>query len=196
MLLPHWRMAFFWQRCCFNLETIMNPFDIFIITILTYGLIRGIFRGLVREISSIVGVLGGFYAAYTYYPLVAGLISRWISDPAYLNIVSYMAIFSVVVIIVSVLAVVIKYLLNIAYLGWVDRVSGAIFGLLKGGLVICVVFIVLTAFLPKGAPIVKNATLSPHVSTVSEVMAKVISKEMKEKFKIKLKELKKSWQTR
>ena len=107
-----------------------------------------------------------------------------------------MAIFSVVVIIVSVLAVVIKYLLNIAYLGWVDRVSGAIFGLLKGGLVICVVFIVLTAFLPKGAPIVKNATLSPHVSTASEVMAKVVSKEMKEKFKIKLKELKKSWQTR
>jgi membrane protein required for colicin V production len=107
-----------------------------------------------------------------------------------------MVIFSVVVIIVGMLAVVIKYLLNIAYLGWVDRVSGALFGLLKGGLVICVLFIVLTAFLPTGAPIVKNATLSPHVSTVSEVMAKVISNEMKEKFKIKLMELKKSWQTR
>ena len=174
----------------------MNPFDILIITILAYGLIRGIFRGLVREISSIIGVLGGFYAAYTYYPQLARLISPWISDTAYLNIVSYMSVFSVVVIIVGILAVVIKYLLNIAYLGWVDRVCGALFGLLKGGLVICVVFIVLTAFLPKGAPVIKNATLSPHVSMVSEVMAKVISKEMKENFKIKLKEFKKSWQTR
>jgi membrane protein required for colicin V production len=174
----------------------MNPFDILIITILTYGLIRGIFRGLVREISSIVGVLGGFYAAYTYYPPVARLLSPWISDTAYLNIVSYMAVFSVVVIFVGILAVIIKYLLNIAYLGWVDRVCGALFGLLKGGLVICVIFIVLTAFLPKGAGILKNATLSPHVSTVSEVMAGVISKEMKENFIIKLKELKKSWQTR
>jgi membrane protein required for colicin V production len=118
------------------------------------------------------------------------MISRWISDPAYLNIVSYMAIFSVVVIIVGMLAVVIKYLLNIAYLGWVDRVSGALFGLLKGGLVICVVFIVLTAFLPAGAPIVKNATLSPHVSTASEVMAKVVSKDMKENFTMKIKDLK------
>jgi len=174
----------------------MNPFDILIVTILSYGLIRGIFRGLVRELSSIIGVLGGFYAAYTYYPHVAGLFSPWISDAAYLNIVSYMAVFSVVVIFVGILAVVIKYLLNIAYLGWVDRVCGALFGLLKGGLVICVVFIVLTAFLPKGAPVIKNATLSPHVSMVSEVMAKVISKEMKENFKIKLKEFKKSWQTR
>ena len=68
----------------------MNPFDILIITILAYGLIRGIFRGLIREISSIVGVLGGFYAAYSYYPHVANLISAWISNPAYLNILSYL----------------------------------------------------------------------------------------------------------
>ena len=174
----------------------MNPFDILIVTILTYGLIRGVFRGLVREISSIIGVLGGFYAAYTYYPHVAKLTSPWISDAAYLNIVSYMVIFSVVVITVGILAVVIKYLLNIAYLGWVDRVCGALFGLLKGGLVVCVVFIVLTAFLPTGAPVIKNATLSPQVSMASEVMAKVISKEMKENFIIKLKEFKKTWQTR
>ncbi|MGA6927040.1 MAG: CvpA family protein, partial [Desulfosarcina sp.] len=59
----------------------MNPFDIVVVTILAYGLIRGIFRGLVREISSIVGVLGGFYAAYTYYPQVARLIDGWISNP-------------------------------------------------------------------------------------------------------------------
>ncbi len=174
----------------------MNAFDILIITVLSYGLIRGIFRGLVREISSIVGVLGGFYAAYTYYPHMARLISPWISNPAYLHIVSYMAIFSVVVIIVGIIAVVLKYLLNIAYLGWVDRVCGALFGVMKGGLVICVVFIVLTAFLPRGAPIIKNATLSPYVATVSEVMAKMISKDMKENFILKIKDFKTSWQTR
>ena len=174
----------------------MNPFDILIITILMYGLIRGIFRGLVREISSIVGVLGGFYAAYTYYPHVAGLISPWISDPAYLNIVSYMAVFSIVVVIVGILAVVIKYLLNIAYLGWVDRVCGALFGLLKGALVVCVLFIVFTAFLPKGSPFIKNATLSPYVAAGSEVMAKAISKDMKDNFELKIKDLKQSWPTR
>lgn len=177
-------------------RTAMNPFDILIITILTYGLIRGIFRGLVREISSIVGVLGGFYAAYSYYPHVARLISPWISNPVYLNIVSYMAIFSAVVIIVGILAVMIKYLLNIAYLGWVDRVCGALFGVLKGGLVSCVLFIVLTAFLPKGASVIKNSTMAPYVSRVSEVMAEVLSKDMKNNFVLKIKDLQKSWQTR
>jgi membrane protein required for colicin V production len=173
----------------------MNSFDILIVTILAYGLIRGIFRGLVREISSIVGVLGGFYAAYSYYPHVAKSMALWISDPTYLNILSYMAIFSVVVMIVGLIAVVIKYLLNVAYLGWVDRIGGALFGVLKGVLVCCVLFIMLTAFLPKGAPWIKNAALSPYAATVSEIMAQVLSKEMKENFKLKIKDFRKTWQT-
>lgn len=174
----------------------MNLFDILIVTLLAYGLIRGIFRGLVREISSIVGVLGGFYAAYTYYPHVAVWMSAWISNPAYLNILSYLLIFSLVVVVVGVLAVIIKYLLNIAYLGWVDRVSGALFGLLKGVLVSCVLFIVLTAFLPKGAPLIKDAALSPHVASASEVMAALLSKEMKTSFANKMKDFRQSWQRR
>ncbi|MGD9309201.1 MAG: CvpA family protein [Desulfosarcina sp.] len=172
----------------------MNPFDILMIIILAYGLIRGIFRGLVRELASIIGVLGGFYAAYSYYPYVSRLITAWITNPAYLNILSYLIIFSLVVVIVGILAVVIKYLLNIAYLGWVDRVSGALFGVFKSVLVICVVFIVLTAFLPKGSPLIKDAALSPHVAKLSEVMAKVLSKDMKDNFTLKVKDLKKSWQ--
>ena len=174
----------------------MNPFDILMVTILSYGVIRGVFRGLVRELASIVGVLGGFYAAYTYYPHVAKLISPWVTNLAYRNILSYLVLFSVVVIIVGILAVVIKYLLNIAYLGWVDRVCGALFGGVKSILVICVFFIVLTAFLPKGSPFIKNSVLSPHVATVSEVMAKVLSKDMKSNFFMKIKDFRKSWQTR
>ncbi len=174
----------------------MNPFDILVVTILTYGLIRGVFRGLVREVSSIIGVLSGFYAAYTYYPSVARLLSSWISNSAYRNIISYMAIFTTVLVIVGIIAVIIKYLLNIAYLGWVDRVCGALFGALKGGLVSCVLFIVLTAFLPKGVSLIKNATLAPYVARGSEVMATVLSKEMKEKFIVKMKDLQKFWQTR
>ena len=171
----------------------MNPFDILVIIILAYGLIRGVFRGVVREISSIIGVLGGFYAAYTYYPRVAQLISPWITDPGYRNILSFLLIFSAVVILVAILAVVIKYLLNIAYMGWIDRVSGAVFGFAKGLLVCCVIFIVLTAFLPKGAPLIKQSTLAPYGAKASEIMAGVLSKDMKNKFLVKIKELQTSW---
>lgn len=170
--------------------------DILIITILAYGLIRGVFKGLVREISSIFGVLGGFYAAYTYYPFVSDMIAPWLPDEALRKIVSYVLIFSAVVIIINILAVVIKYLLNIVFMGWIDRISGAFFGLIKGALVICVFFIALTAFLPKEASIIKNSRLCPYVATASEMMAKVVSKDMKQKFSTKIKDFKKVWQSR
>ena len=173
----------------------MNPFDILILVILGYSLVRGLFRGLVKEISSIIGVFGGFYAAYTYYQTLAKLISRLIHDVSYLNIVSFLIIFCGVLIAVSVLGVIIKYLLNITFLGWVDRIGGVIFGVAKGVLIVSVIFISLTTFLPQGSAFIKNSVLAPHVSWVSEKMAKVVSKEMKQDFTRKLGELKKTWQT-
>ena len=171
----------------------MNPFDILIIVILGYCLVRGLFRGLVKEISSIIGVLGGFYAAYSYYTLVAKWLSHVISNTSYLHILSFLIIFCFVLIIINILGIIIKYLLDIAFLGWVDRIFGVIFGFSKGVLIVSILFIILTTFLPKGAPIIKNSLLAPHVIWVSESMAKVISKEMKQEFSDKLGELKEAW---
>jgi membrane protein required for colicin V production len=171
----------------------MNPFDIIIIVILGYSLVRGIFRGLVKEVSSIIGVLGGFYAAFTYYTMLAKLLSGLIRETAYLNILSFLIIFCSVLIVVGILGIIIKYLLNIAFLGWVDRIGGIGFGLVKGILIASILFITFTAFLPKGSAFLKNSVLAPHVSWVSEKMAKVVSKEMKQDFIAKLGELKKTW---
>jgi len=106
---------------------------------------------------------------------------------------SFLIIFCGVLIIVGILGVFIKYLLNIAFLGWVDRIGGVGFGLVKGILIASILFITLTAFLPKGSAFLKNSMLAPHVSWVSEKMAKVISKEMKQDFMAKLGGLKKAW---
>ncbi|MBU0987240.1 MAG: CvpA family protein [Proteobacteria bacterium] len=159
-------------------------------------MIRGVFRGLIKELSSIIGVLGGYYAAYSYYMEVAKLLSRWISNTAYLNILSFLVIFCGIFFIISILGVVIKYVLNIAFLGWVDRICGAGFGIAKGILIASVILITLTAFLPKNAPIVKNSMLAPYMTLISEKMAKVVSHDMKQSFAAKISELKKSWKKR
>lgn len=172
----------------------MNYFDIIVIVILGYCLIRGIFRGLVKELSSIIGVFGGFYAAYTYYPVLAKPLSKWIANAGYLNLLSFLIIFCGVFIIISILGIIINYLLKIVFLGWLDRVSGAMFGAMKGILIVSVLLIALTAFLPKGTPVIKDSLLSPYVTLVSEKMAKVISKDMKHDFSTKIATIKKAWE--
>jgi membrane protein required for colicin V production len=156
-------------------------------------MVRGLFRGLVKEASSIIGVLGGFYAAYSYYPMLAKLLSGLIVNPSYVNILSFLIIFCCVLIIISILGVVVKYLLNVAFLGWVDRICGFGFGLIKGVLIITVLFIILTAFLPKGAPLIKESLLAPHAVWISEKLIHAVPKEMKKDFFAKLDEFKKAW---
>ncbi len=171
----------------------MNPLDMVIVVIMAFCLIRGVFRGLIKEISSIVGVFAGFYAAYTYYGVVAKPLSRWISNSAYLNILSFLIVFCALFILISVIGVIIKYVLNIAFLGWVDRICGAGFGIIKGVLIVSVILIPLTSFLPNNAPVIRNSVLSPYVMLVSEKMVKVVSKDMKQQFEAKIRELKKTW---
>ena len=174
-------------------ERLMNAFDILVAVILSYSLIRGLFRGLVKELASIIGVLGGFLAAYSLYGVAAGYLSGLVSNPAYRNILAFMVIFCVVVILVNLLAVVIKYVLRIVFLGWLDRLGGVAFGVVKGVLIVSVIFLVLTAFLPKGTPLIRDSMSAPYISMVSEKLAALVSNDIKSEFSAKLDALKKAW---
>ncbi|MBL0713194.1 MAG: CvpA family protein [Desulfosarcina sp.] len=172
----------------------MNALDIVIGLILVYALIRGIFRGLVEEISSIVGVFAGIYGAVFYYPRGAAFLSRWVAESAYANIISFLVIFGLIFIVIGVLGILIKYILNIASLGWLDRLCGVAFGGIKGVLISAVLLFALTAFLPRGAALIKQSHLAPHVNVIAERLAKILPQDIRQKFVVKIKELKSAWQ--
>lgn len=171
----------------------MNALDILISVIVGFCLIRGIFRGIVKEITSIVGVFVGFYAAYTYYPVVASWFSGLITNKSYLNIFSFFITFTILLLAVGFVGVVLKYLLKAVALGWADRILGATFGFVKAVLIVSVLLVALTTFLPQKSPVIKDSLLAPHVITVSEKMVAVVPKEMKQKFGDNINALKEAW---
>jgi membrane protein required for colicin V production len=125
--------------------------------------------------------------------VIAKPLSQWLTKPAYANILGFLIIFCLIFLVVSIIGIVIKYLMNIAFMGWVDRICGAAFGAIKGLLIVAVLLIVFTAFLSKGTPFMKESLLAPHMAVISEKMAKVVSPEMKRQFTSKIQELKKTW---
>ena len=171
----------------------MNALDIGIGLILAYTLIRGIFRGLVEELSSICGVFAGIYGAVFYYPHGAAFLSRWMAEAAYRNIISFLVIFGLIFVVIGVLGILIKYLLNIASLGWLDRLCGLAFGGIKGVLITAVLLLALTAFLPRGTPLIKQSLLAPHVAVIAEGLAKIVPRDLRQQFTGKVKELKRAW---
>ncbi len=172
----------------------MNPFDILIVVILSFCLIRGGFRGLIKEVSSVIGVVAGGYAAYTYYPDVDLLLERWVSDPSYLSLISIVLIFCLVFIVISIIGIVIKHVMSIAHLGWLDHVFGAGFGLIKGCFVSIFLMIAFVAFLPDDLPTIEKSKFSPYLNIAAEQMSKVASKDIRDKFSLNIQDIKKVWE--
>ncbi|MBR9979754.1 MAG: CvpA family protein [Desulfatitalea sp.] len=174
----------------------MTLLDYVLAVILGYCLVRGIFRGLVKELSSIVGVLAGFYFAFSYYAHLAGLLSEWLPNGGYANIIGFLILFVGIYLVISIMGALIKYMMNIASMGWFDRIGGMLVGGAKGVLILAVLVAMLTTFLPKSTTLIKESTMAPHVMGISAVMVRVVSTDIKALFDNHLKELKLTWDKR
>jgi membrane protein required for colicin V production len=171
----------------------MNPLDILICVILGFCLIRGIFRGSIKEITAIIGVFVGFYVAYSYYSVLATWLSEYIVNESYRNIVSFFLAFAIFFFAIGLIGALLKHLLKGASLGWTDRALGSILGLVKALLIVSILLIPITTYLPKNSPVIRNSVLAPYVSMASDKIIAVVPKDMKQRFWNNVKALRTSW---
>ena len=71
----------------------MNLFDIGVLVIVGFCLIRGGFRGLIREVSGIIGIVAAFYGANTYYLMLVPFAARWIESPGIQKMLCFFLLF-------------------------------------------------------------------------------------------------------
>jgi len=173
----------------------MNILDYVIAGVVGFCLVRGLFRGLVKEISSIVGVFAGYYCACNFYKPLSEIVQEWniISNPAYIKIIVFFCLFCIVFILIGLIGVVIRYLLRELFISWVDTAFGGGFGMAKGVLITSVLLIPLTAFLPDDDRLMKESVLAPHVTVISRKMVSMVPEHLKEKFNHNVDQLKSFW---
>lgn len=171
----------------------MNYFDIAVIVIIAFCLIRGLFRGLIREVTGIIGVIAGFYGAYTYYEMAAAFLARWIHTPVYQNLAAFFLLFCIILVAVSLASLLIRALLKVVFLGWVDFLFGMFFGAAKGLLIVVVIFIMITTFWPGNSALLSRSAFAPHVAKVASTLMVVVSKNFKAEYFKELEKVKQLW---
>ena len=176
---------------CMN--TWFNPLDIIICIILSYGLIMGMVHGFIRELTSLAGIVGGFYAAYTYYPMVGTYLKKSFLNPIYLDLISFMMIFLGVMVTGSLIGKLLFHLLKLSDLTLMDRFTGSIFGSAKGILITAFLLAGLTAFLSKDHPLIRNSYLAPKITLLTEKMVVSTPPELRKLYHQKVNVLKKLW---
>ncbi|MFQ3352003.1 MAG: membrane protein required for colicin V production [Candidatus Marivariicella framensis] len=110
----------------------VNWIDLILSGIFIYGAIVGFKRGLVREVASLFGLFISIISVFYFSDQLSNLIEIFLnltSTVAY--IISCLVIFLTVIYLVSYLAKIITKALSIVALGFLNRVTGLIFGLFK-----------------------------------------------------------------
>ncbi|MFK5951922.1 MAG: CvpA family protein [Desulfobacterium sp.] len=172
----------------------MNSFDVIVMVIVVLGLVRGAFRGFVKEIASIVGVVAGFYGASVYYTMAGDLLVPWVDVATYREFLGFFVTFMLIVVGVGLGANLLRYVLKIALLGWVDRFCGMMFGAAKGGLVCVVIFIIATTFMPGQGKWIATSRFAPYLSEISQWASLFVDNDIKTQFQKKIKRMKMLWE--
>lgn len=173
----------------------MNIIDIIIIVVTGTFVVRGIFRGLTRELASIIGVVAGFYGALMFSSRVAKLFPDRIAGSAFADVLGFAVVFCGILVAVHLIAYLIRWALGLTMLSWVDRLLGAGFGALKSALLLGVVFFVVTRFVQPATPTMKQSLLYGYVMTATEAMAGVVSSGLPDKISSNVKKVRDSWKS-
>ena len=174
----------------------MNWLDVIFLLILIFTSVHGLFKGLIKEVASILGLVLGIIAANRYYGFLAHRLGDMsIADP-YAWIFAYLIIFTAVLAGVILLGKLLRTLLKIGMLGWVDKLAGGIFGFLKGALVICVIMLILTFVLHTDSPLLKKSGIAPFLTDFNQNLSAMIPDEVKQGYMEKSERLQKIWEDR
>ena len=151
----------------------MNPFDWLLAALLLYSVVRAIFRGFLQESFALAGLVLGFLLACWSYQALAQRLTGLINNLALAQFAAFLLLLIATMLLASLLGRILKKAASAIGLGFVDRLLGALFGLLRGALLGTALLLAFTAFLP-AAPWIANSTLAPYflraAHTVSFVM--------------------------
>lgn len=141
----------------------MSFFDIIVAALLGYSLYKGIKNGLFVEVASFISLLLGIYLAIKFSSLMTEMISKHVSwNPTNIQLTAFILTFILVVIGVYFLAKILTGIADFAMLGWMNKLGGGLFRILKTILILSV-FIALFEKINFNNTFAKKETLDNYI---------------------------------
>lgn len=113
----------------------MTPFDYAVLTVTALSVLISIWRGLVREVMSLLSWLVALWAATRFSVVMAEWLPAAITNPSLRYLTAFLVVFLGTVIILELFGVLLAKLLHAVGLAFIDRLLGAVFGFARGALI-------------------------------------------------------------
>ncbi|MFT5252427.1 MAG: membrane protein required for colicin V production [Flavobacteriales bacterium] len=121
----------------------MGFLDIILGVLLAYSLYKGIVNGLFVEIASLISLILGIYFAIKFSFLMRNTLAGFLHwKPNTIQTIAFVLTFILVVIGVTLLAKLLTGIADLAFLGWINKLGGGFFRVLKTVLILGTLFTV------------------------------------------------------
>ena len=153
--------------------------DLIIVSLLAISILIGIYRGATREVLGIAGWIGALATVFYGLPLLRPLGRHYIHSPMIADLVIAAILFILSLAVFIIISRTISTKVKGSLLGGLDRSLGLIFGLLRGILILCVVYLAMGFFYPPGEmpEAVKNARFTPWFTQGAQELKRFIPKD-------------------
>jgi membrane protein required for colicin V production len=148
----------------------MNWLDIVILVIIVISAFFGLRAGIIKAVLSVAGVVVGVVLAGRYY-IILGEHLSFISQPGLVKIAAFAIILIGVMIVAAVLASLIKWAVSVVMLGWVNRLGGAILGLVLGAVFCGALLTIWVKFTDTGGPVHESVLAGLLLNSFPMVLA-------------------------
>jgi membrane protein required for colicin V production len=141
-----------------------------------------IIRGFFRELISLASLVIGLVVAATAYTRAA----RWFEDLTKSHEIAlglgFLVLFLGILLLGNLISLLVRKLIKHAGIQWVDRFLGAVFGLVLGLVVDCILLFVLLAFTIKPEA-VQQSSLAPYVTAGANIISLAMPGNLKAQFR-------------
>jgi membrane protein required for colicin V production len=155
-----------------------------------FGFLAGFARAGVGFLAAVTGVLFGFW----FYGIPAEWIRKYVSSPTFSNLAGFLAVFFACALVGGLIGKLLSKLFKWTGLSWLDRIMGAGFGLVRGGLAAVAFVAVLMAFTPKPVPNwMTGSLLLPYAIDASNIIASLAPRALKNSVRETVSEVRQAW---
>jgi len=159
----------------------MTLADWVICALVLLNVVTAAMQGFFAEALSIAGLVIGYLVAAWQYRSLAEWLESYLKNPWLAEILGFLVIFFAIVLLFGAAARIARWFMKKAGLSGLDRFLGGLLGLLKGGLMVAVILMGMTAFAPT-SKLLTNSQLAPYFLVVGRAAIWLAPAELRARF--------------
>ncbi len=161
----------------------MNWIDLLLILVIGGSLLAGLTAGFARVGVGFAAMIVGMFCGFWFYGIVAAYVIDYVSSAAIANLIGFFVILIVILMLGAITGQILAKFFKWVGLSWLDRLLGGVFGIVRGFVIAAAMVTVLLAFAPSPPPrSVVDSGLLPYVINVSNILAALTPREIKDSF--------------